>query len=70
MFNMTVIFSSVIRPLANSEVGRSTGVGKGETKTSCPVFHITFRGLKSAVQIILIGNLTGLRNATKTIPYF
>lgn len=46
---MTVIFSSVIRPLANCEVGRSTGVGKGETKTSCPLFHITFHGLKTAV---------------------
>lgn len=49
MFNMTVIFSSVIRPLANSEVGSSTGVGEGEIKTSCPLFHITFHGLKTVV---------------------
>lgn len=49
MFNMTVIFSSVIRPLANSKVDRSTTVGKGETKTFCPVFHITFHGMKTAV---------------------
>lgn len=51
------------------EVGRSTRMGKGEDKTSSSLFFIIFHGLKTALSLILIANLIGLRNAKETPPY-